>query len=107
LSDPEHKGNASQASGFVHLILRPEGSMLQDCLACCASGDSLVLMDAAVALLAAPSPKSEFPVEFCCLEADVLARGLGDLVSGSPWKQITELELVERVARHRHCLSWK
>lgn len=64
-------------------------------------------MDAAVTLLTGPAPGSACAVEFCCLEADVRAHGLSELVSGSPWKQITDLELVERVVRHRHCLSWK
>jgi sulfur transfer complex TusBCD TusB component (DsrH family) len=107
LSDSNHNESAAPAPTCVHLLLRAEGSVLQDCLASCSSGDCLVLMDAAVTLVAGPSPKSAFRVEFCCLEADVHAHGLRGLVSGSPWKQITDLELVERVVRHRHCLSWK
>jgi len=107
LSDKNHNASAAQVPGCVHLVLRPEKSVLQDCLACCASGDCLVLMDAAVTLIAGPAPESTPLVEFCCLEADLRAHGLGELASGTPWKQITDLELVERVARHRHCLSWK
>ena len=96
-----------RAANCLHLVLRPQRSLLKDCLSYCASGDCLVLMDAAVTLMVEPPPDLSFPFEFCSLDPDVRAHGLHTLNSGNSWRVISDSELVERVMRYRHCLSWK
>jgi len=103
----KHPEAAAHAPNCLHLVLRPQLSVLMECLAGCDSGDCVVLMDAAVTLAAVAPPNSKFSVELCCLEADARAHGLDRVVASTSWTLITDRELVERVVRHLHCLSWK
>ena len=107
MSDAVRATAVTQSEGCLHLVLRPQAALLESCLASCARNDAVVLMDAAVMLLAGPCPDPAVHIELCCLEADVRARGLQNLVPTLPWIMISEYELVERAARYRHCLSWK
>ena len=107
MSDAVHSQGAPKSDGCLHLVLRPQAALLENCLAFCAENDTVVLMDAAVMLIGGVTPLLEFPVELCCLEADVRARGLEMLVPAAPWIVISDHGLVDRVVRHKHCLSWK
>ena len=95
----------------LHLVMRAQPEVLDRCFACCAPHDTVVLMDAAVVLCVRPDPRMgeapEFPIELCCVESDVRARGIEKLLRTDSCVLISDQELVEKVARHRHCLSWK
>ena len=93
----------------LHLILRSSANVLDECLACIGEGDSIVLMDTAVSALARPGGNRWLPagVRMYCLEADLLAHGLGKSPGMEGVERVDDLRLVELVCRHGHCLSWK
>jgi len=93
----------------LHLVLRSSGEVMDECLACIGKGDSIVLMDTAVSALARPGGNRWLSagVRVYCLNADLLAHGLGNS-SGNPGvEEIDDLGLVQLVCLHGHCLSWK
>ena len=93
----------------LHLILRSSGDVLDECLACIGKDDCIVLMDMAVDAVARPGGNSWLTagVRVYCLEADMLAHGLGKLPGIEGMERVDDLGLVELVCRHGHCLSWK
>ncbi|MSQ98411.1 MAG: hypothetical protein EXR85_03815 [Xanthomonadales bacterium] len=93
----------------LHLILRSSGDVMDECLACIGKGDCIVLMDAAVSALARPGVNRWLSagVRVYCLEADLLAHGLGKSPGVQGVERVDDLGLVELVCRHGHCLSWK
>lgn len=93
----------------LHLVLRASGEVLDDCLACSGKGDSIVLLDTAVTLLALPGAGrwSSTGGTLYFLEADLLAHGLGQLAGNPGLVRLDDMGLVQLVCRHDHCLSWK
>lgn len=93
----------------LHLILRSSGNALDECLACIGEGDSVVLMDTAVSALARPGAGRWLSagVRMYCLEADLLAHGLGKAPGIQGVERVDDRGLVELICRHGHCLSWK
>lgn len=97
------------ADGCLHLVMSASREALADCLDCCGPGDTIVLMDTAVTLMAgplAPGPAAH-STPVCCLAADIRAQGLQDVLAGAGASVIDDHGLVRLVCRHRHCLSWK
>ncbi len=80
---------------------------VQACLAHCASGDSLVLLNTAVTVLLDENWNRSLNagVAVYVLAADAAAQGI-EQKSGD-WKFITDSDWVELFRYHRHCLSWK
>jgi len=93
----------------LHLILRSNGEVMDECLACIGKGDSIVLMNAAVSALAMPGGNRWLSagVRVYCVEADLLAHGLGKSPGIQGMERVDDLGLVELVCLHGHCLSWK
>jgi len=93
----------------LHLILRSGGDVMDECLACIDNGDSIVLMDTAVSAVARPAGNRWLSagVRVYCLEADLLAHGLGLPTGNQGIERVDDLGLVRLVCRHGHCLSWK
>ncbi len=80
---------------------------VQACLAHCAAGDSLVLLNTAVSILLEQDWKLalETGVAVYVLADDAAAQGFTQ--QSTAWKFIDDSAWVELFQRHRHCLSWK
>jgi sulfur relay protein TusB/DsrH len=93
----------------LHLVLRSSGDVLDECLACIGPDDCIVLMDTAVSAMASPGGNRWLSagVRVYCLEADLLAHGLGKSLVMEGMERVDDRELVELICRHGHCLSWK
>jgi sulfur relay protein TusB/DsrH len=104
-----HEPGRATIDACLHLLMNPDQLTVDECLDCCVEGDSVVLMNSAVLLLAQGSTgrlvNPLFPVY--CLEPDLLAHGLAGQSVPMSIRQIHECGLVDLVRQHRHCLSWK
>jgi len=97
------------ANTCLHLILRSGRDLMDECLACIGKGDAIVLMNTAVSALARPDGNIWLSagVRVYCLEADLLAHGLGKSPGIPGIERVDDLGLVQLVCRHGYCLSWK
>jgi sulfur relay protein TusB/DsrH len=93
----------------LHLVMTASPVALDECAACCGAGDTIVLLNTAVTLLAGPASleRAEIPVPMFCLAADAHAHGLADCFAQRGVLLIDDQGLVGLVCQHRHCLSWK
>jgi sulfur relay protein TusB/DsrH len=93
----------------LHLVMRSNADLLDQCLACVGENDSVVLMDAGVGLVGRPDFAAWLPGRgsVYCLQADLLARGLGELSISPGLETISDQGLIQLVCQHDHCLSWK
>jgi sulfur relay protein TusB/DsrH len=95
--------------GCLHLVMTASREALTNCLGCCGSGDTIVLMNSAVTLVAGPLAMhpSATSTPVLCLAADVQAQGMQEVLAGFGAAVIDIHDLVRLVCRHRHCLTWK
>lgn len=110
--NPDSPGPAApvtQGVACLHLVLRPSGELLDECMSCMGANDSIVLLDTAVNLLARPDLATWFPadVPVYCHEADLLAQGLGQPANFPGIASVDDMGLIKLVCQHGHCLSWK
>ncbi len=99
--------SSAEVGGCLHCLMSDDSGSVQACLAYCASGDSLVLMNTAVNLLLSPDWKLvlETDVAVYVLAEDSVARGISP--DSSDCKFIDDAAWVKLFKRHPHCLSWK
>ena len=99
----------SQSSGVLHLLMSTDTQAWQACLACCAGGDTVVLLDAAVMGLTGKFTESSnvFPCAVAISEPDALARGLHKHAGSDAIAMVSDSDVVELLETHKQCLSWR
>ncbi|MGH8034005.1 MAG: DsrH/TusB family sulfur metabolism protein, partial [Lysobacterales bacterium] len=108
-TDRENHVADEPGESCLHLVMHANRNAWDNCQACCGPGDTIVLMNTAVTLMAGPLAinPSEVPIPVFCLAADVRAHGLHEHLAGRNVTMIDDHGLVRLVCLHRHCLSWK
>ena len=111
MNSPSRRGEGENSPEItcLHLVLRASADVLAECLACVGENDSVALVDAAVGLPGRPdfAARLQGRVKVYCLEADLLARGLGVLAGTAGLETIDDQGLIQLICQHDHCLSWK
>jgi len=98
---------STESEGCLHCLMSDDAGSVQACLAYCAAGDSLVLLNTAANVLLDQNWRLSLDtgVAVYVLAEDAAARGIRQ--DSFDCKFINDAAWVELVKRHLHCLSWK
>jgi len=96
-------------AGVLHFLLSADQASWHACGACCAPGDTVLLLDRGVMGLARPSaiPQGMFPCHVAGSRADALARGLPIETNDLGVEFIDDGDVIALIEAHSHCLSWR
>lgn len=96
------------AAPALHCLLTERSRAVSDCRAMLKPGDSVLLVDSGVALLAEPRWLDELaaivPVQV--LAGDAAARGLQAVAKAQGFALLSDSEWVDAVVHHEQILSW-
>lgn len=95
--------------GVLHLLLTAEAEAWRECRSCCRPDDTVVLLDAAVLSLGqeATSQMRRFSCRVAVSLPDAHARGMPDRTMPEGADLVSDAQLVELIAGHRLCLTWR
>ncbi|MBY4677192.1 sulfurtransferase complex subunit TusB [Marinobacterium arenosum] len=90
----------------LHILNKPlsDGDCWRDCLASCADGDTLLLIESGVYGAAARPAELPSGCRFCALQADIEARGLKAEQLAA--EIVDDTGFVALACKHSQTLSW-